>query len=132
MTSSSAATERISRVVKEHIPNGKMVLDVGSDVTFCLPEFDEGGTRQRENFPSLFDELDSKMDELGLDSYGVADTTLEEVRLLCTVFFYFYDQWIILFSIIIKIFLRVADDPSADPDVPDLAEKGKTNLQQRH
>ena len=80
MTSSIAATERITRVVEEHIPNGKMVQDVGSDLVFCLPEFDEGGTRQREKFPALFDELDAKTNELGLDSYGVSDTTLEEVR----------------------------------------------------
>jgi hypothetical protein len=52
---------------------------VGSDVVVCLPEFNEQGNSQRSNFPSLFQELESSMQQLGLDSYGVSDTTLEEV-----------------------------------------------------
>ena len=59
-----------------------MVQNVGSDVVFCLPEFDAAGLRQREKFPSLFDELDLNMEQLGVDSYGVSDTTLEEVSLV--------------------------------------------------
>ena len=59
-----------------------MVQNVGSDVVFCLPEFDAAGLRQREKFPHLFDELDLNMEQLGVDSYGVSDTTLEEVLLL--------------------------------------------------
>lgn len=80
----SDGTARIVSVVKEHIGNGKMVQDVGSDVVFCLPEFNEEGARQRDKFPALFDELDAKMDVLGLDSYGVSDTTLEEVTVSAT------------------------------------------------
>ncbi len=56
-----------------------MVQNVGSDVVFCLPEFDNAGLRQRDKFPLLFDELDFNMEQLGVDSYGVSDTTLEEV-----------------------------------------------------
>lgn len=67
--------------MKRHIANGNMVQNVGSDVVFCLPEFDNGGLRQRDKFPLLFNELDSNMEQLGLDSYGVSDTTLEEVTL---------------------------------------------------
>jgi hypothetical protein len=72
-------TDAIVNVVKQNIPNASIVENVGSDIVFCLPEFNETGVRQREKFPLLFDELDSKMEELGVDSYGVSDTTLEEV-----------------------------------------------------
>ncbi len=71
--------DQITNLVKRHIPNGKMVENVGSDVVFCLPEFDGSGLRQRDKFPILFDDLDSNMEQLGVDSYGVSDTTLEEV-----------------------------------------------------
>jgi ATP-binding cassette subfamily A (ABC1) protein 1 len=74
----SAETEGIVNVVKQHIPNGSIVENVGSDIVFCLPEFDEAGVRQRDKFPLLFDELDSNMEQLRVDSYGVSDTTLEE------------------------------------------------------
>ena len=53
--------------------------DVGSDITVCLPEFNAEGNSQRSNFPALFHELESSMTQLNLDSYGVSDTTLEEV-----------------------------------------------------
>lgn len=72
-------TDGIVSVVKQHIANGSIVENVGSDIVFCLPEFDEAGVRQRDKFPLLFDELDLKMEELRVDSYGVSDTTLEEV-----------------------------------------------------
>ena len=75
----SAETEGIVNVVKQHIPNGSIVENVGSDIVFCLPEFDEAGVRQRDKFPLLFDELDSNKEQLRVDSYGVSDTTLEEV-----------------------------------------------------
>lgn len=72
-------------MVKRHIPNGNMVQNVGSDVVFCLPEFDNEGLRQRNKFSCLFDEIDLNMERLGLDSYGVSDTTLEEVLFYLTI-----------------------------------------------
>lgn len=74
--------ERIVNVVKRHIQNGSVVENVGSDIVFCLPEFDDAGLRQRDKFPHLFDELDLNMEQLRVDSYGVSDTTLEEVLTL--------------------------------------------------
>lgn len=76
-------TERIVTLVKRNIPNATIVENVGSDIVFCLPEFDEAGLRQRNKFPHLFDELDLNMEQLRVDSYGVSDTTLEEVGFLC-------------------------------------------------
>lgn len=69
----------IEQLVKEHVQNAKLVQNVGTDIVFCLPDFSSDGDRQRESFPALFDALDAKLETLGLDSYGVSDTTLEEV-----------------------------------------------------
>ena len=74
----------IDSVLKRNIPNGFTVQNVGSDLVLCLPEFDEHGVSQRHRFALLFQELDSRMDELALETYGVSDTTLEEV------FFFFF------------------------------------------
>lgn len=76
-------TRQLVNLVNRFIPNGKMVHNVGSDVVFCLPEFNETGICQREKFSDLFRELDSNMESLGVDSYGVSDTTLEEVLFIC-------------------------------------------------
>lgn len=80
MPLAGAETEDVSSVVKRHIPNSFAVQDVGSDLLICLPEFDGEGQSQRDKFSRLFQELETKMDQLGLDSYGVSDTTLEEVN----------------------------------------------------
>jgi len=71
----------IDSVLKRNIPNGFTVQNVGSDLVLCLPEFDEHGVSQRHRFALLFQELDSRMDELALETYGVSDTTLEEIFL---------------------------------------------------
>lgn len=91
-----------------------MVENVGSDVVFCLPEFDGSGLRQRDKFPILFDDLDSNMEQLGVDSYGVSDTTLEEVVFIhVNVRFY-----LMAFFSGRKIFLKVANDPSEENVTP--------------
>ncbi|XP_059350163.1 phospholipid-transporting ATPase ABCA1-like [Daphnia carinata] len=88
--STETDVERIVNAVKRDIQNASVVENVGSDIVFCLPEFDNAGHRQRDKFPRLFDNLDLNMEQLQVDSYGVSDTTLEE------------------------IFLKVANDPSED------------------
>ena len=72
--------ERVAEFLKRYIPNCFLVQNVGTDIVFCLPELDEQGSAQRDRFVTLFHELETKMPQLGLDSYGVSDTTLEEVR----------------------------------------------------
>ena len=71
--------DRITELLKRYVTNCFMVQNVGTDLVFCLPELNEHGTAQRDRFTSLFHDLESNMNQLGLDSYGVSDTTLEEV-----------------------------------------------------
>ncbi|VDO82203.1 unnamed protein product [Onchocerca flexuosa] len=47
----------------------------GFEVTFLLP------ADQRENFPSLFQQLEKSTDQLGINTFGVSVTTMEEVFL---------------------------------------------------
>nr|QST14975.1 ABCA1-1 protein [Diaphanosoma celebensis] len=87
--STSDGSQAIEAIVQRHIPNAIAEHNVGSDFVFCLPELDEQGQLQRQNFARLFDDLDANIERFGFSSYGVSDTTLEE------------------------IFLKVANDPSA-------------------
>lgn len=50
--------------------------DLGHELTYVLPY-----TAAKEGaFVALFKDLDKKLPDLGISSYGVSDTTLEEVR----------------------------------------------------
>ena len=99
----------IEAIVKRHILNAVAIRNVGSDFVFCLPDLDGNGHQQREKFAGLFDDLDQNMNRFGFNSYGVSDTTLEEVSLLCSIFVPFYNS---TNRCEIQIFLKVANDPS--------------------
>jgi len=47
--------------------------EVSSEVTFQIPQ------SESEKFSRFFTELDENLEELGIKSYGVGVTTLEEV-----------------------------------------------------
>lgn len=53
-----------------------MVEDLGHEITYVLPyESAKDGA-----FVELFHDLDDRLADLGISSYGVSDTTLEEVQ----------------------------------------------------
>jgi ATP-binding cassette, subfamily A (ABC1), member 3 len=63
----------VARLVRQHIPEAKMLTDVGAELTFQL-DF-----KSSHLFQALFEAFDVQQDELGVESYGVSVTTLEEV-----------------------------------------------------
>ena len=65
--------------IKNFITSARLVEDKGQEVIFKLPEV-EG---YEEKFQELFYALDKYKNELGVSSYGVSDTSLEEV---CTMY----------------------------------------------
>ena len=86
MNSSSYSTLRDTEVfcsesvvtsfIKSHLPSAQLVENVGSELTYVLPaELAKEGL-----FQDLFEELDKNLDKLHVGSYGVSDTTLEEVQ----------------------------------------------------
>lgn len=65
----------ISGLILKHVPNARMVEDLGHEITYILPyESAKDGA-----FVDLFHDLDDHLADLGISSYGVSDTTLEEV-----------------------------------------------------
>lgn len=62
-----------------HVPAARLVEDLGHELTYVLPY----SAAKDGAFVELFKDMDDKLADLGISSYGVSDTTLEEVRSLC-------------------------------------------------
>ncbi|XP_072373374.1 phospholipid-transporting ATPase ABCA1-like [Scyliorhinus torazame] len=81
----------ISNLILKHIPKARLVEDIGHELTYVLPyEAAKDGA-----FVELFHEIDDRLSDLGISSYGISDTTLEE------------------------IFLKVAEDTGVDAETSD-------------
>lgn len=63
-------------MVQHHVPEAKLVECIGQELIFLLPN---KNFKQRA-YASLFRELEDTLADLGLSSFGISDTPLEEVR----------------------------------------------------
>uniref|UniRef100_A0A8C6KHM0 ABC transporter domain-containing protein n=1 Tax=Nothobranchius furzeri TaxID=105023 RepID=A0A8C6KHM0_NOTFU len=66
----------VAQLVRCHVPEAVFLESIGQEITFILPY---SGARDG-TFAALFQKLDLAMADLGLTSYGISDTTLEEVN----------------------------------------------------
>ncbi|XP_074850709.1 phospholipid-transporting ATPase ABCA1 isoform X1 [Carettochelys insculpta] len=81
----------ISNLIVKHVPEARLVEDIGHELTYVLPY-----EAAREGaFVELFHEIDDRLSDLGISSYGISETTLEE------------------------IFLKVAEDNGVDAETSD-------------
>ncbi|KAM8909147.1 phospholipid-transporting ATPase ABCA1-like isoform 2-T2 [Spinachia spinachia] len=80
----------VSGLILGHVPAARLVENLGHELTYVLPY----SAAKDGAFVALFKDLDLKLLNLGISSYGVSDTTLEE------------------------IFLKVAEDNGVDTEVP--------------
>uniref|UniRef100_A0A3P8X8L1 P-type phospholipid transporter n=1 Tax=Esox lucius TaxID=8010 RepID=A0A3P8X8L1_ESOLU len=67
----------ITQLIHHHVPEACLVEAVGQELTYLLPH---RGFNPRA-YASLFRELEETHSDMGLSSFGVSDTSLEEVRL---------------------------------------------------
>lgn len=66
---------QIDKFINARITNVKKLQEVSSEISFQLP------TSSSKQFKNFFEEFDQNLDSLGIRSYGVGITTLEEVFL---------------------------------------------------
>lgn len=66
-------TEKITALLKQYMPEVSVECDVGTELSYQLSD------KCSHMFSQIFSELENRSDELGVDSYGVSLTTLEEV-----------------------------------------------------
>uniref|UniRef100_A0A674GWN4 P-type phospholipid transporter n=1 Tax=Taeniopygia guttata TaxID=59729 RepID=A0A674GWN4_TAEGU len=64
----------LAEVIHHHIPEAKLIESIGQELIYLLPS---KNFKQR-SYASLFRELEETLDDLGLSSFGVSDTPLEE------------------------------------------------------
>ena len=68
----------LTTFIQKHIPNARLVEEIGTDIVFILPT-DESKDTAMKQFENLFNELDKNLKKLRISTYGLSDTTLEEV-----------------------------------------------------
>uniref|UniRef100_A0A8C9Y565 P-type phospholipid transporter n=1 Tax=Sander lucioperca TaxID=283035 RepID=A0A8C9Y565_SANLU len=67
----------ISNLIFKHVHEARLVEDLGHEITYVLPY----QSAKDGAFVELFHELDDRLTDLGISSYGISDTTLEEIFL---------------------------------------------------
>ncbi|XP_030254763.1 retinal-specific phospholipid-transporting ATPase ABCA4a isoform X2 [Sparus aurata] len=72
--------ENITALVHHHVPQARLIEAIGQELTFLLPN----RNFQPRAYASLFRELEETLVDIGLSSFGVSDTSLEEIFLKVT------------------------------------------------
>jgi hypothetical protein len=70
-----AAADSLMQLVQQHIPSAQLLSAAGSEVSVRLPK------EEASAFPAALRALDAATAQLGVSSYGLSVTTLEEVFL---------------------------------------------------
>ncbi len=71
-----ALTYPTTKFIQKYVPSARLLEQFGSEIIYVLPTNDQAVVKK---FEHLFRELDRYMAKLKIKSYGVSDTTLEEV-----------------------------------------------------
>ncbi|XP_060028821.1 phospholipid-transporting ATPase ABCA3-like isoform X2 [Erinaceus europaeus] len=64
---------KISALIQFHIPDATLENNIGAELSFILPK------EYSHRFEALFEDLENKQKALGIISYGISITTMEEV-----------------------------------------------------
>ncbi|XP_047205480.1 retinal-specific phospholipid-transporting ATPase ABCA4a isoform X1 [Girardinichthys multiradiatus] len=72
--------ESITALVHHHVPQARLIEAIGQELTFLLPN----RNFQPRAYASLFRELEETLVDIGLSSFGVSDSSLEEIFLKVT------------------------------------------------
>uniref|UniRef100_A0A671YG27 P-type phospholipid transporter n=1 Tax=Sparus aurata TaxID=8175 RepID=A0A671YG27_SPAAU len=67
--------DSITSLIHHHVPEAKLIETIGQELTYLLPN---KGFKHRA-YASLFRELEETLADMGLSSFGISDTSLEEV-----------------------------------------------------
>ncbi|XP_076838313.1 retinal-specific phospholipid-transporting ATPase ABCA4 [Brachyhypopomus gauderio] len=72
--------ESITSLIHHHVPDAQLIETIGQELTYLLPN---KGFKHR-SYASLFRELEEMLADIGLSSFGISDTSLEEIFLKVT------------------------------------------------
>lgn len=74
-SSDSTDVTPITRLIQYHIEEVKLHTSAGTEISYSLPH------EKSKLFEALFNDIETKKNQLEIDSYGVSITTMEEVFL---------------------------------------------------
>ena len=77
-THEMARVYTLTKFIKSYLENANLLEHFGSELTYILPVRSKNSMKA---FETLFQALDTKMAQLQIKSYGLSDTTLEEIFL---------------------------------------------------
>ncbi|XP_005476689.1 retinal-specific ATP-binding cassette transporter [Oreochromis niloticus] len=72
--------DSITSLIHHHVPEAKLIEMIGQELTYLLPS---KGFKHRA-YASLFRELEETLADMGLSSFGISDTSLEEIFIKVT------------------------------------------------
>ncbi|XP_068437505.1 retinal-specific phospholipid-transporting ATPase ABCA4a isoform X1 [Clinocottus analis] len=72
--------DSITALIHHHVPQARLIETIGQEMTYLLPN----RNFQPRAYASLFRELEETLLDIGLGSFGVSDTSLEEIFLKVT------------------------------------------------
>uniref|UniRef100_A0AAQ5ZUX9 ABC transporter domain-containing protein n=1 Tax=Amphiprion ocellaris TaxID=80972 RepID=A0AAQ5ZUX9_AMPOC len=72
--------DSITSLIHHHVPEAKLIETIGQELTYLLPN---KGFKHRA-YASLFRELEETLSDMGLSSFGISDTSLEEIFIKVT------------------------------------------------
>lgn len=67
----------LTAFIKSYVAQAELVESVGTEMTYVLPTEESYGSK----FENLFDALNQNLERFNISSFGVSDTTLEEVSI---------------------------------------------------
>ncbi|XP_056379091.1 retinal-specific phospholipid-transporting ATPase ABCA4 isoform X2 [Hyla sarda] len=70
----------LTELIHHHVPEAKLIESIGQELIYLLP----GKDFKYRAYASLFRELEETLGDLGLSSFGISDTPLEEIFLKVT------------------------------------------------
>ncbi|KAG8436753.1 hypothetical protein GDO86_007731 [Hymenochirus boettgeri] len=70
----------LTELIHHHVPDAKLIESIGQELIYLLP----GKDFKFRAYASLFRELEETLGDLGLSSFGISDTPLEEIFLKVT------------------------------------------------
>jgi len=72
-SSSSSSSSTLHHLITTHVPTTQLLSESGNEVIYRLP------SSSSSSFPSLLHAMDNQIEPLGIVTYGMSMTTLEEV-----------------------------------------------------
>ena len=71
----SAVWDTVKHIVKQEMPSAGLKSESGHELAYKLPQ------NERSSYPGLLKALEARRDELGILSFSISSTTMEEVFL---------------------------------------------------